>query len=261
MFNFEQVMKKIRKQYVKVDLWGYLSFKVVFFCLRYFKVFSHPCHTSHSRLVCLTESRWVGWLTACNIRRFQTFILPPLFAVWSRFATCRAACRASNLPLNARTGMCPSDGNKGCSQKHIVQFGCCLLQCWYCHAASFLLGLWRLHYSHNKWLYFVVTSRLEYNYVGARSPLIIEKTTNAIRILQAMRLAVSTFATPSSSSGEASLAVSLATGDMALKWFTVVLTSTLFMLWLWGRQDTAGGDLSEEKWPKKKKKSRMTLGL
>lgn len=109
--------------YVKAKPLGLFVFKSCFFFLgglRYFEVFSHPCHTSHGRLVCLTESRWVGWLTGCNIRRFETFILPLLFAVWSRFTTCRAACRARNLPLNARTGMCPSDGNKGCSQKHIV---------------------------------------------------------------------------------------------------------------------------------------------
>lgn len=88
----------------------------------------------------------------------KTFILPPLFAVWSRFATCRAACWASNLPLNARTGMCPSDGNKGCSQKHILVLSAAVL---YCHAALFLLGPRSLHYSHNKlWQYLVMTSRL-----------------------------------------------------------------------------------------------------
>lgn len=138
-------------------------------------------------------------------------------------------------------------------------------------------------------------------WLGARTPLIwlylsvnlliIEKTTNAIRILQARwpwrRLgrfykvfwknlkaarataacctAVATqstvsLATPSSSSGGASLAVSLAAGDMALKWFTVALTSTLFTLWLWGWQDTAGVGRSEEKWPRKKKKKK-TLTL
>lgn len=66
-------------------------------------------------------------------------------------------------------------------------------------------------------------------------------------------------ATPSSSSGGASLSVSLATGDTAPKWFTVALTGTLFMLWLWGWQDTAGGVRSEEKWPKRKKKKKAKL--
>lgn len=78
----------------------------------------HPCHTSLGRLVPDRKSWWAVWLTGYNIRSFLTFFFfplslsPLLFCCLVKVAARCAGCWANHLPLNACTGVCPSDGKR-----------------------------------------------------------------------------------------------------------------------------------------------------